>query len=142
MTGVVPRVLLVDDNHDFRDKLRLLLEGYGMDVVGEAANGREAIELAAVTDTDVVLMDLRMPEMDGLTATQVLRSRSPLVPVIILSAYDDPALQRKARCADVYAYLVKGCSGALVRDVVAQAWALKTGLEARAGAGAGPTGDR
>ena len=135
MTGLAPRVLLVDDNHAFRQELRLLLEGYGMEVVGEGANGREAIELAADADADVVLMDLRMPEMDGLAATRVLRSRAPLVPVIILSAYEDPALQRRAQGADVYAYLVKGCSGTLVRDVVAQAWALKTGLEARAHAG-------
>jgi DNA-binding NarL/FixJ family response regulator len=141
MTGVVPRVLLVDDNREFRRELRLLLEGYGMDVVGEGANGREAIRLAASTGADVVLMDLRMPEMDGLAATRVLRSHSPLVPVIILSTYEDPALESKARGADVYAYLIKGCSGALVRDVVAQAWALKTGLEARAGSRAGSDGD-
>jgi DNA-binding NarL/FixJ family response regulator len=133
VTQTTPRVLLVDDNREFRSELRLLLEDYGIDVVGEGANGREAIELAACTDADVVLMDLRMPEMDGLAATRVLRARAPLVPVIILSAYEDPALQGEARTADVYAYLVKGCSGALVRDVVAQAWTLKTGLQARVG---------
>jgi DNA-binding NarL/FixJ family response regulator len=131
MTAAAPRVLLVDDNPQFRGELRLLLEDYGIQVVAEGGNGQEAIQLAASTDVDVVLMDLRMPIMDGLAATRALRTSSPLLPVIILSAYEDPALQGEARSANAYAYLVKGCSGALVRDVVAQAFALKTGLQAR-----------
>ncbi len=130
--AAVPRVLLVDDNRHFRGELRLLLEDYGIQVVAEGSNGQEAIELAASTDVDVVLMDLRMPVMDGLAAAKALQVSSPLLPVIILSAYEDPALQAEARSANAYAYLVKGCSPALIRDVVAQAFALKTGLQARA----------
>ena len=64
----VPRVLLVDDNHGFRHELRLLLEDCGIEVVAEGENGQEAVDLAARTDADVVLMDLRMPVMDGLEA--------------------------------------------------------------------------
>ena len=71
----VPRVLLVDDNHGFRNELRLLLEDCGIEVVAEGENGQEAVELASRTDADVVLMDLRMPVMDGLEAARALRDR-------------------------------------------------------------------
>jgi CheY-like chemotaxis protein len=124
-------VLLVDDNREVRTELRLLLEDYGIEVVAEGEHGREAVELATRTDADVVLMDLRMPVMDGLEAARVLRDRVPLLPVIILSAYEDPALEDEARSAEAYAYLVKGCSGALVCDIVEQAWTHKTGLQTR-----------
>ena len=118
-----PRVLLVDDNHGFRNELRLLLEDCGIEVVAEGENGQEAVELATRTDTDVVLMDLRMPVMDGLQAARALRDRVPSLPVINLSAYEDPALKSEADAANAYAYLVKGCSGGLVLDTIGQAWA-------------------
>jgi len=85
-----PRVLLVDDNQGFRHELRLLLEDCGIEVVAEGENGQEAVEPASRTDADVVLMDLRMPVMDGLEAARALRDRAPALPVIILSAYEDP----------------------------------------------------
>ena len=122
-----PRVLLVDDNQGFRSELRLLLEDCGIQVVAEGENGQEALDLATRTEADVVLMDLRMPVMDGLQAARVLRERVPALPVIILSAYDDPALRSEADAADAYAYLVKGCSGGLVLDTVEQAWADRAG---------------
>lgn len=119
--GPAPRVLLVDDNHDFRHELRLLL--------GE--NGQEAVELATRTDADVVLMDLRMPVMDGLQAARALRDQVPSLPVIILSAYEDPALKSEADAANAYAYLVKGCSGDLVLDTIERAWASRSGGASR-----------
>jgi DNA-binding NarL/FixJ family response regulator len=125
--GTAPRVLLVDDNRGFRNELRLLLEDCGIEVVAEGENGQEAVELAARTDADVVLMDLKMPVMDGLQAARALRERVPALPVIILSAYDDPALKSEADAAKAYAYLVKGCSGGLVLDTIEQAWAQRTG---------------
>ena len=122
MTAVAaPRVLLVDDNRGFRSELRLLLEDCGIEVVAEGENGQEAVELATRTDADVLLMDLRMPVMDGLQAARALRDRVPTLPVIILSAYEDPALQSEAASASAYAYLVKGCSGSLVLDTIEQA---------------------
>ena len=120
-----PRVLLVDDNRGFRNELRLLLEDCGIEVVAEGENGQEAVELATRTDADVVLMDLRMPVMDGLQAARALRDRVPSLPVIILSAYEDPALKSEADAAN--AYLVKGCSGGLVLDTIEQAWASRSG---------------
>ena len=129
--GAGPRVLLVDDNRGFRHELRLLLEDCGVEVVAEGENGQEAVELAGQSDADVVLMDLRMPVMDGLQAARALRDSVPTVPVIILSAYDDQALKAEAETASAYAYLVKGCSGGLVLDTIEQAWAHKTGTEPR-----------
>jgi two-component system, response regulator PdtaR len=124
--GAAPRVLLVDDNRGFRNELRLLLEDCGIEVVAEGENGQEAVELATRTDADVLLMDLRMPVMDGLQAARALRDRVPTLPVIILSAYEDPALMSEAGAANAYAYLVKGCSGTLVLDTIEQAWAERT----------------
>jgi DNA-binding NarL/FixJ family response regulator len=124
MSGAAPapRVLLVDDNHGFRHELRLLLEDCGIEVVAEGENGQEAVELAARTDADVVLMDLRMPVMDGLEAARALHDRAPALPVIILSAYEDPALKGEAAAANAYAYLVKGCSALAVLDTIEQAF--------------------
>jgi len=118
----VPRVLLVDDNQGFRYELRLLLEDCGIAVVAEGENGQEAVELASRTDADVVLMDLRVPVMDGLEAARALRDRAPALPVIILSAYEDPALKSEAAAANAYAYLVKGCSALTVLDTIEQAF--------------------
>ena len=117
-----PRVLLVDDNHGFRTELRLLLEDCGVEVVAEGENGQEALELATRTDADVVLMDLRMPVMDGLEAARALRDRAPALPVIILSAYEDPALKSEAVAANAYAYLVKGCAALAVLDTIDRAF--------------------
>jgi DNA-binding NarL/FixJ family response regulator len=117
-----PRVLLVDDNQGFRTELRLLLEDCGIEVVAEGENGQQAVELASRTDADVVLMALRMPVMDGLEAARALRDRSPALPVIILSAYEDPALKSEAVAANAYAYLVKGCSALAVLDTIEQAF--------------------
>jgi DNA-binding NarL/FixJ family response regulator len=72
-------------------------------------------------------MDLRMPVMDGLQAARALRDQGPSLPVIILSAYEDPALKREADAANAYADLVKGCSALAVVDTIEQAWASRTG---------------
>jgi len=76
----------------------------------------------------VVLMDLRMPGMDGITATRRLAEKLPLCPVVILSAYDDPALSSKAHEAGAYTYLVKGCPARTIVDVVEKAAAEQVAL--------------
>jgi DNA-binding NarL/FixJ family response regulator len=126
-----PRVLIADDDAGIRAALRDLLVEEGMDVVGAVEDGTKAVEMAATLEPDVVLMDLRMPIMDGIEATRKIHATGSLTQVIILSAYDDPALTKGADEAGSYAYLVKGCPAALVRDVVLQAFRLKQGLEAR-----------
>lgn len=129
-----PRVLVVDDDAAIREALIDLLADEGMEVVGAATNGTQAVLMAADLAPDIVMMDLRMPGIDGIQATRAIKDDDPSIQVVILSAYDDAALTKGADEAGAYAYLVKGCSAALVRDVVTQAWTLKRGLEERKGA--------
>jgi len=101
------RVLIADDHPLFRDGLRSLLEARGIDVIGEAANGREAGELARQLKPDIVLMDLTMPEVDGLTATRILATDLPEVKVVVLTASDDEADLFEAIKSGAYGYLLK-----------------------------------
>lgn len=82
----MPRVLVADDHPLTRDALVGLLEGHGFTVVGEAANGREAVDLARQLHPDVVLLDLAMPELDGLSALPELRAAAPACEVVVLTA--------------------------------------------------------
>ena len=84
------RVLVVDDHTIVRDGICALLRLAGdIEVVGEAANGREALEMAKKLMPDVVLMDIAMPNMDGLEATRRIRKEFPKVKVLVLTQYDD-----------------------------------------------------
>jgi DNA-binding NarL/FixJ family response regulator len=104
------RILLADDQALFRESLALLL-GVQPDlmVVGEAANGEAALQLVATVHPQVVLMDLRMPILDGVAATRRLRIEHPDVQVIALTTFDDDA--------DVFAALQAGAIGYLLKDV-------------------------
>ncbi|HVH30463.1 MAG TPA: response regulator, partial [bacterium] len=100
------RVLLVDDEALIRMGMRTILHSLGYDVVGEAANGQEALDKAATLRPDVVIMDIKMPVMDGLEATRWLMATHP-VPVIVLTAYNERTLVEQAADAGVLAYLMK-----------------------------------
>ncbi|MEZ5332740.1 MAG: response regulator transcription factor [Thermoanaerobaculia bacterium] len=92
------RLLIADDHDLFRDGLRAVLEAHGHQVVAEAGDGAEAVAAALEHRPDVVLMDLRMPGIDGLQALQTLHDRAPEVPVVILTAVeDDEALAESIR---------------------------------------------
>jgi DNA-binding NarL/FixJ family response regulator len=130
-----PRVLLVEDDRDVREALRELLEDTNIEVVGEAGDGSQGLEMARQWIPDVVLMDLRMPVMGGLEASRRLKEEMPLVQVVILTAYDDPALMEDATSAGVYAYLVKGCPPRMLGEVTIQAWEMKRALEAQGASG-------
>ena len=88
-SGLAHAILIADDHALFRDGLRSLLRAEGHEIVGEAKNGREAIELAHSTKPEVVLMDLSMPEIDGLAATRLIVAEQPDVKVVILTASDE-----------------------------------------------------
>ncbi|MGW5720188.1 response regulator [Amycolatopsis sp. NPDC003865] len=104
------RVLLVDDQALFREALATLLATHdGIDVVGEAGDGEEALRQVAALVPDVVLMDLRMPVLDGVGATRRLRGDHPGVQVIALTTFDDDE--------DVFAALRAGAVGYLLKDV-------------------------
>ncbi|KQQ65297.1 response regulator [Microbacterium sp. Leaf320] len=103
------RVVLVDDQSLFRAGIRMLLASQpDIDVVGEAGDGREAIELVRVTRPDVVLMDIRMPVMDGLTATAEILGQPDPPKIVMLTTFDlDEAAARAIR---------QGASGFLLKD--------------------------
>jgi DNA-binding NarL/FixJ family response regulator len=130
-----PRVILVEDDRDVREALKELLEDTNIEIVGEAGDGSQGLEMARQRTPDVVLMDLRMPVMGGLEASRRLKEEMPLVQVVILTAYDDPALMQDATNAGVYAYLVKGCPPRMVGEVTIQAWEMKRALEAQEASG-------
>ena len=106
------RVLLVDDQRLMREGLRILLElETDLEIVGEATNGEEALRAYAEVEPDVVLMDVRMPGMDGVEATWRLRERWPSARVIILTTFDDDEYVFEGLRAGARGYLLKDVSG-------------------------------
>ena len=102
------RVLIADDRSRSRRGLRALLATQpGIQVVGEARDGREAVRLVEERRPDAVVMDAKMPAMDGLTATRLIKERWPEVRVIVLTMYGSHKADAIAAGAD--AFLVKGC---------------------------------
>jgi len=103
------RVLIADDRLSSRNGLKaLLVTQPGIEIVGEAADGQETIQFVEQCRPDVVLMDVRMPLIDGLEATRLIKDRWPEVKVIILTMY--PFHQAEALAAGADAFLVKGCT--------------------------------
>jgi DNA-binding NarL/FixJ family response regulator len=105
------RLLIADDHTLFRESLRNLLEVHGLEVLGEARNGREAVELAIRTQPDVVLLDLSMPEMSGLEAIPHLREARPQTKIVILTASTDDE--------DLFEALRLGANGYLLKNLEA-----------------------
>jgi DNA-binding NarL/FixJ family response regulator len=101
------RILIADDHALFRDGLRSLLQSQGHEVVGEAANGKLAIELARKLHPDLVLMDISMPELDGVAATREMTAQQPDVKVIILTASEHDDTLFDAIKAGAQGYLLK-----------------------------------
>jgi DNA-binding NarL/FixJ family response regulator len=104
------RVLLVDDQALFREGLETLLSVHkDIQVVGQASNGRDAVEIAAKVHPDVVLMDVRMPILDGVRATRLLKEAQPQCRVIVLTTFDDDEY--------IFDALRTGAAGYLLKDV-------------------------
>jgi two-component system, NarL family, response regulator LiaR len=103
------RVVIVDDHKMFRDGLRGLINAEpGMEVVGEAVDGREAIEVARRLSPDVVVMDISMPGMNGIEALRHLIKDRPEVKVIMLSMYSSGPLVQSVLAAGASGYVLKG----------------------------------
>jgi response regulator NasT len=100
------RVIIADDESLIRMDLREMLTNLGYLVVGEAGDGRSAVNLAREVRPDIVVMDVKMPDMDGIEAARVL-TEERIAPVLLLSAYSQQELVQRARQAGVAGYLVK-----------------------------------
>jgi DNA-binding NarL/FixJ family response regulator len=109
--GEPARLVLVDDHELARDGLRdLLTDVPDLEIVGEAADGREALELCRHTRPDLVLMDLRMPQMDGIEATEEIVQRVPDARVLVFTAYSERALLQRGLESGATGYVLKEAS--------------------------------
>jgi DNA-binding NarL/FixJ family response regulator len=129
----LPRLLVVDDHVMLREALIDLLRNAGFDVVGEAADGVDAVALCKELEPEVVLMDMRMPVLGGLDATRLIKDALPATQVVLLTAFESPALQQQAEEAGCFAYLVKGMPPGTLRLVLHQAVAARRSLLPPAG---------
>lgn len=102
--------MLADDHRMLREGLRRSLDELGFTIVAEARNGLEALDLAASVRPDVILMDVTMPELDGVEATRQIKARQPDVRIVILTMHADHDILSEAIRAGANGYLVKDCS--------------------------------
>jgi response regulator NasT len=100
------KIVVADDELDMRDYFRQILPLLGHQVVGVARTGRELVELCVATHPDLVITDIKMPDMDGIDASTQIYRQAP-VPVILVSAYHDAEFIRRAEADHIMAYLVK-----------------------------------
>lgn len=118
-------ILLADDHHLVRAGLAGLLDSAGdLQVIGQAADGREAVELAAELAPDVILMDLSMPVLDGVEATRRLLTADPAAKVVVLTSFSDQPRVAEALAAGAVGYLLKDCEP---RDLLAAVRAAAAG---------------
>jgi DNA-binding NarL/FixJ family response regulator len=123
------RVVLVDDEALVRSGLRLILEGDpALRVVGEAGDGQAGIELVAANDPDVVLMDIRMPRLDGLAATRELLAERPDLKIIVLTTFDTDEMVLTALRLGASGFLLKDTPPAELIDAVRQVASGRTAL--------------
>jgi DNA-binding NarL/FixJ family response regulator len=112
-------VLIADDHAIFRDGFRVMLKKLkGIRLIGEAENGEDLLEKTTALGPDVVVTDIRMPVMDGVTATRLLRKRFPGIGIIALSMFDEEALIVDMMEAGANGYLVKNAQKEEVRDAI------------------------
>ena len=103
------RILLADDHPLMRQGMRAMLEREpDVEIVGEAQNGRQAVELSRSLEPDLVLMDVRMPEMDGLQATQTIKQELPQISVLIVTSHEEPDY--------LYEAIKAGCAGYVLKE--------------------------
>jgi response regulator NasT len=103
------RILIADDESLRVMSLKGQLESLGHKVIGEAANGKEAVRLADELKPDLAILDIKMPEMDGIEAAQTITHTRP-IPIILLTAYSEQELAERAASANVAAYMMKPVS--------------------------------
>lgn len=112
------RTVLVDDHTLFRDGVASLLLAWGHEVVGQASDGSEAVDLVDATSPDVVLMDVRMPNVSGLEATAQIKARHPEVAIVMLTVSEDEADLFRAIKAGAQGYLLKNLEAPQLRTML------------------------
>ncbi|MCD4671363.1 MAG: response regulator transcription factor [Anaerolineaceae bacterium] len=123
-TNEAIKVLIIDDHAMVRRGLSTFLKARPeLELIGEGSNGEEALQLCQTLQPDVVLMDLKMPGMDGVTATRIIGERFPKVKVIVLTSFQEEDLIRKALQAGATSYLLKNVSAVELTKVIQAAHA-------------------
>jgi len=112
------RVLLADDHEVVRGGLKSLFQDTEIKVVGEASNGEETLRVAAETDVDLVILDVRMPDLDGLNVLGRLKLDYPDLPVLMLSAYSNPTYVARAVALGASGYMLKDIDRDRLLDLV------------------------
>ena len=115
------RLMLADDHRMLREGLRRSLTDEGFDVIGEASDGDEAVRLADSLRPDVILMDVTMPDVDGVEATRRIHQQHPEIRVVMLTMHADQSVIAEALRAGASGYLVKDCSTDEIADAVRMA---------------------
>lgn len=122
------RLMLADDHRMLREGLRRSMTEHGFDVVGEASDGAEAVDMAADLVPDIILMDVTMPELDGVEATRLVKAANPAIRVIMLTMHADQEVLAAAIRSGASGYLVKDCSTEEIADAIRSAVSGETTL--------------
>ena len=112
------RVLIADDHEVVRAGLKSIFQGTGIEVVAEAEGGDQAVQLALQIQPDLVVLDIRMPGGDGLTALGRIKLEKPEIPVLMFSAYDNPTYVARSVALGASGYLLKSCGRDMIVDAI------------------------
>ena len=115
------RVLIADDHEILRSGLKAMFEGTDIKVVAEASNGKDALRLVGEKGVDVVILDVRMPDVDGLNVLGRLKLDHPQMPVLMLSTYDNPTYVARAVALGAAGYLLKGADADAIVEAIRKA---------------------
>jgi NarL family two-component system response regulator LiaR len=133
MNKTIIRVLAVDDHELLRDGIRLSLLKYeDIELVGEARNGEDALHKCGQLEPDVVLMDMQLPRMDGIAATQAIKEDFPEIQILVLTSFVEKDLVQGAVQAGAVGYLTKGASKVEIAEAIRAAYAGQTTLSPEA----------